>query len=117
MSCLGLVSLRIASAIAIFVFVPAWHFNSTHSPSAYASVSQAESAASTANSLQATDSPIAANLLSAAYGKLPISFEANNGQTDPSVQFLARGAGYTLFLTPAKPSSPCVPNTGTRRSP
>ena len=33
-----------------------------------------------------------------AYGKLPLSFEANHGQTAPSVQFLARGAGYSLFL-------------------
>ena len=34
-----------------------------------------------------------------AYGKLPLSFEANRGQTEPSAQFLARGAGYSLFLT------------------
>src|SRR5439155_15487436 len=34
------------------------------------------------------------------YGKLPMSFEANRGQTDPAVDFLARGSGYTLFLTP-----------------
>ena len=34
------------------------------------------------------------------YGKLPLSFEANQGQTDAQVQFLSRGAGYTLFLTP-----------------
>src|SRR5437867_3229160 len=34
------------------------------------------------------------------YGALPLSFEANLGQTDPRVQFLARGKGYTLFLTP-----------------
>jgi uncharacterized protein (TIGR03437 family) len=33
------------------------------------------------------------------YGKLPLSFEANRGQTDGRVQFLARGNGYTLFLT------------------
>jgi hypothetical protein len=33
------------------------------------------------------------------YGKLPLSFEANQGQTDPSVKFLSRGGGYTLFLT------------------
>jgi hypothetical protein len=33
------------------------------------------------------------------YGKLPMSFEANQGQTDSQVKFLARGAGYTLFLT------------------
>ncbi|MBI3248637.1 MAG: SBBP repeat-containing protein [Deltaproteobacteria bacterium] len=37
--------------------------------------------------------------LHAAYGKLPLSFEANQGQSDPSVQFLARGRGYALFLT------------------
>jgi hypothetical protein len=34
-----------------------------------------------------------------AYGRLPLSFERNGGQTDPQVQYLARGAGYTLFLT------------------
>jgi Beta-propeller repeat len=33
------------------------------------------------------------------YGKLPLSFETNHGQTDSQVQFLARGGGYTLFLT------------------
>src|SRR5437773_10591594 len=33
------------------------------------------------------------------YGKLPLSFEANHGQTDSQVQFLCRGAGYTIFLT------------------
>ena len=33
-----------------------------------------------------------------AYGKLPLSFEANRGQTDPVVDFVARGSGYTLFL-------------------
>jgi hypothetical protein len=37
--------------------------------------------------------------LSAAYGQLPLSFEANKGQTDPRVNFLAQGAGYTAFLT------------------
>jgi len=33
------------------------------------------------------------------YGHLPLSFEANQGQTDEQVQFLAHGQGYTLFLT------------------
>src|SRR5712692_5707796 len=33
------------------------------------------------------------------YGKLPLSFEANQGQTDQQVKFLSRGPGYTLFLT------------------
>ena len=34
-----------------------------------------------------------------AYGKLPLSFEVNQGQTDGRVKFLSRGAGYGLFLT------------------
>jgi hypothetical protein len=33
------------------------------------------------------------------YGKLPLAFEVNQGQTNPDVQFLAHGAGYQLFLT------------------
>lgn len=33
------------------------------------------------------------------YGKLPLAFEANHGQADPSVKFLSRTSGYTLFLT------------------
>jgi hypothetical protein len=37
--------------------------------------------------------------LVASYGKLPLSFEANQGQTDQAVKFLARGRGYALFLT------------------
>ena len=36
------------------------------------------------------------------YGKLPLSFEANQGQSDSRVDFLARGSGYTLFLTPTE---------------
>ena len=35
----------------------------------------------------------------AAYGQLPLAFEENRGQTHPTVRFLARGAGYTAFLT------------------
>jgi Beta-propeller repeat len=35
----------------------------------------------------------------APYGRLPMAFEANRGQTDPAVQFLARGQGYGLYLT------------------
>ncbi len=38
--------------------------------------------------------------LTIAYGQLPLSFEANKGQTDSRVNFLARGAGYSAFLTP-----------------
>jgi len=34
------------------------------------------------------------------YGKLPLSFEANQGQTNSQVKFLSRGNGYTLFSAP-----------------
>jgi hypothetical protein len=33
------------------------------------------------------------------YAKLPMSFEANLGQSNSSVQFISRGNGYRLFLT------------------
>jgi hypothetical protein len=32
----------------------------------------------------------------AAYGQLPLSFEANRGQADPPVRFLSHGHGYSL---------------------
>ncbi|AXC11964.1 Cell surface protein [Acidisarcina polymorpha] len=42
---------------------------------------------------------VASPAIAAAYGKLPLSFEANQGQSDPQVKFLSRGQGYSLFLT------------------
>jgi centrosomal CEP192-like protein/beta-propeller repeat-containing protein len=39
-----------------------------------------------------------ARLLSS-YGKLPLTFEQNLGQSDSRVRFLAHGEGYALFLT------------------
>lgn len=38
----------------------------------------------------------------AAVRSRPLAFEANAGQTDPQVRFVARGAGYTVFLTPTE---------------
>ena len=35
----------------------------------------------------------------AGFGRLPLSFEINQGQTDARVKFLARGQGYGIFLT------------------
>ena len=37
-----------------------------------------------------------------AYGQLPLRFEPNLGQSDAQVRFLARGSGYSLFLTPTE---------------
>ena len=38
--------------------------------------------------------------LAGAYSKLPLSFEANEGQANPSVKFLSRGRGYSVLLSP-----------------
>ena len=35
-----------------------------------------------------------------AYGKLPLSFEENEGQTAREVRYVSYGSGYELFLTP-----------------
>src|SRR5713226_5352945 len=57
--------------------------------------------------------------LASAYGQIPLSFEANQGQTDPAVQFLSRGCGYALYLTSQEAvlslSRPVAPATGTGR--
>ena len=37
--------------------------------------------------------------IQAGYGRLPMHFEPNLGQTADEVKFVARGPGYTLFLT------------------
>ncbi len=37
-----------------------------------------------------------------AYGQLPLSFEANRGQADESVDFVARGPGYAVALSPTE---------------
>src|SRR5437588_8325444 len=59
--------------------------NSTNTPVPSAKLQQAE---------QATDMR-----MREAYGKLPLSFEANHGQTDLQVKFLSRGSNHSLFLT------------------
>ena len=46
-----------------------------------------------------TAEPFQKSKLAEDYGRLPLSFEINHGQTDPQVKFLSRGAGQTLFLT------------------
>src|SRR5688572_14764823 len=34
--------------------------------------------------------------------QVPMHFEANQGQAAPPVEFLSRGPGYTLFLSPGE---------------
>jgi hypothetical protein len=40
--------------------------------------------------------------LNKTYGNIPLSFEANSSQTDPSVNYFARGPGYNIFFTSAE---------------
>ena len=42
--------------------------------------------------------PLTPAQLGTACGRIELGFEANRGQTDPAVNFLARGASYTFFL-------------------
>jgi Beta-propeller repeat len=51
------------------------------------------------------------------YGKLPLSFEANVGQTSSQVKFLSRGQGYTLFLTRRAEAVLVLGKTAPKRSP
>lgn len=46
-----------------------------------------------------TDASVHQARVATAFGNLPLSFEANRGQTAAGVDFLARGHGYTLFLS------------------
>ena len=48
------------------------------------------------------DSSVSRAKLNKAYGNLPLSFEVNTGQTDPSVKYFARGPGYNIFFTSAE---------------
>ena len=51
----------------------------------FAAVAPTTSAATSPESSTAAD-----------YGKLPLGFEVNPGQSDPSVKFLSHGHGYSL---------------------
>ena len=53
------------------------------------------------DSRQAQEVP-KARQVQASFLSVPLSFEANQGQTDPQVKFLSRGPGYGLFLTPSE---------------
>ncbi|MGC1362400.1 MAG: hypothetical protein WA400_13590, partial [Silvibacterium sp.] len=77
-------------ALSILILTPALKLSLAQTHESAASVPASNSSSS------------AALRLSSTYGKLPLSFEKNQGQTDGSVQFLARQAGYTLFLTPGE---------------
>jgi Big-like domain-containing protein/beta-propeller repeat-containing protein len=50
----------------------------------------------------ARPSPDVTSRITDAYGRLPLSFEANRGQADDQVDAVSRGRGFTLSLTPSE---------------
>ena len=57
--------------------------------------------AANSNEIVAVDESVRAQVAKR-YGKLPLSFEINKGQTDQAVKFVSHGRGYDLFLTPTE---------------
>ena len=53
----------------------------------------------TSSDAQSAAMPAPGHTPRADYGRLPLAFERNQGQTAPEVQFLSRGPGYTAFLS------------------
>ena len=58
--------------------------------------------AQTIASVTHPDTPVQRVSIVESYGRVPLAFEANQGQTDPQVKFVSRGPGYGLFLTPSE---------------
>src|SRR5580704_6484150 len=77
---------------AVFIFAAFHHLR-------YASRAMAAQPVVVAAGLTAPNAAPAKFDWTNAYGKLPLAFEANQGQTGADVRFLSRGDGYSLFLT------------------
>jgi Bacterial Ig-like domain (group 3)/Beta-propeller repeat len=80
-------TMRISSVFAVCLLTTAPL--ASHSQSASPSPLPARQTAALASKQSIADS----------YGQLPLSFEANQGQTAPQVRFLSHNQGYSLFLT------------------
>ena len=50
------------------------------------------------NEIKFEDETVKQQRIAENYGKIPLHFELNQGQTDESVKFFARGKGYGIFL-------------------
>jgi len=79
-------------AVALLVLAPINH-RTAHAGSSVGLTSQPLASQSK------TVTPAAREHLQATFAALPLAFEQNQGQTDAQVKYMARGSGYTLFLT------------------
>jgi hypothetical protein len=75
-------------ATALLVFSPVRHRGAVNMASANSFASQPGAVM-----------PAGRDRVQASYAALPMAFEQNQGQTDAQVKYMARGNGYTLFLT------------------
>ncbi|HYY41459.1 MAG TPA: SBBP repeat-containing protein, partial [Pyrinomonadaceae bacterium] len=72
------------------------------SPGNVSPPAQPSNASTQACTTTTTTTPATLAQVAETYGQIEMSFEANRGQTAPAVNFLTRGAGYTLFLRPTE---------------
>lgn len=88
--------------LSLIVFVPLALHSHRYQPSFVVSHASGGAARQMIRkSLDSASQPVseAAARVSREYGKLPLRFEANQGQADDQVKYVARGGGYSLFLT------------------
>src|SRR6266851_2085844 len=94
-----LIAITISLAFILSVILPAARTNARAARERQRTTSTNSSVANGGGHLPVSESQAQA---AQSYGKLSMYFEANRGQTDRQVDFIARGAGYTLFLTPSE---------------
>ncbi|HYK64540.1 MAG TPA: hypothetical protein VEY94_06330, partial [Patescibacteria group bacterium] len=93
----GFVRLAMLGAITVALMGASLTFSNLSARASHETFKVSVGAASSGTALSRSKIRIASE-----YGKLPLSFERNDGQTDSRVKFLSRGKGYTLFLTPTE---------------
>jgi hypothetical protein len=96
----GLAVWQRGSSLPASTPMPAFSAAGAQAQSEPAAVSQRASASATAGGGQPTTTSRRSALN--AYGKLPLSFVPNAGQTDRRVRYYAQGHGFGFFFTPDK---------------
>jgi hypothetical protein len=86
----------------------------THSVGTRGALTQSFSPAAGASRTAKSSTPANDSLIRQNYSNLALSFEANVGQADPSVHFLAHGPGYGLYLTGTEAVIVLNPGSGAR---
>jgi len=89
---------RLVRGGTVFVLLVAFYFCFFGALPAEVAASPAAAPDSSRTAAHSTSITARARLVES-YGHLPLSFEVNRGQAPAQVDYLARGAGYALFLT------------------